>query len=168
MVSNTRWGRQVIYQRRLVWNSDGQELWSNKGEWKVNGRPIDSQTDYVHTMGLINREMASRRGRPLLGEPFGLEVFWQNLLDHLTHNKCLSRLFGTLNCNWKTLYDDEHLYLYWSISIVIKLNYLKLNNLTKPLGKLKPNCPGMIIGWSSTKCVFLCRSEIQYGHHRRT
>jgi hypothetical protein len=27
-------------------------------------------------MGLINREMASRRGRPLLGEPFGLEVFW--------------------------------------------------------------------------------------------
>jgi hypothetical protein len=24
----------------------------------------------------------------------------------------------------------------------------------KPLGQLKPNCPGMIIGWSSTKCVF--------------
>ena len=24
----------------------------------------------------------------------------------------------------------------------------------KPLGKLKPNCPGMIIGRSSTKCVF--------------
>jgi hypothetical protein len=23
----------------------------------------------------------------------------------------------------------------------------------KPLGQLKPNCPGMIIGWSSTKCV---------------
>ena len=39
----------------------------------------------------------------------------------------------------------------------------------KPLGQLKPNCPGMIIGWSSTKCVcFLCRSEIQDGHHRRT
>ena len=31
----------------------------------------------------------------------------------------------------------------------------------KPLGQLKPNCPGMIIG-------FLCRSEIQDGHHRRT
>jgi hypothetical protein len=24
----------------------------------------------------------------------------------------------------------------------------------KPLGKLKPNCPGMIIGTSSIKCVF--------------
>ena len=39
----------------------------------------------------------------------------------------------------------------------------------KPLGQLKPNCPGMIIGRSSTKCVFfLCRSEIQDGHHRNT
>ena len=24
----------------------------------------------------------------------------------------------------------------------------------KPLGQMKPNCPGMIIGWSSTKCAF--------------
>ena len=39
----------------------------------------------------------------------------------------------------------------------------------KPLGQLKPNCPRMIIGRSSTKCVFfLCRSEIQDGHHRNT
>jgi hypothetical protein len=32
MVRNTRWGRQDICQKRLVWDSDGQELWSNKGE----------------------------------------------------------------------------------------------------------------------------------------
>ena len=39
----------------------------------------------------------------------------------------------------------------------------------KPLGQLKPNCPGMIIGRSSTKFMFfLCRSKIQDGHHRRT
>ena len=39
----------------------------------------------------------------------------------------------------------------------------------KPLGQLKPNCPGMIIGRSSTKfLVFLCRSKIQDGRHRRT
>jgi hypothetical protein len=37
----------------------------------------------------------------------------------------------------------------------------------KPLGQLKPNCPGMIIGRSSTKFLFLCRSEIQDGHHCR-
>jgi hypothetical protein len=38
----------------------------------------------------------------------------------------------------------------------------------KPLGQLKPNCPGMIIGRSSINNFFLCRSEIQDGHHRRT
>ena len=38
----------------------------------------------------------------------------------------------------------------------------------KPLGQLKPNCSGMIIGRSSVFFVFLCRSEIQDGRHRRT
>jgi hypothetical protein len=38
----------------------------------------------------------------------------------------------------------------------------------KPLGQLKPNCPGMITGMSSTILFFLCRSEIQDGHHRNT
>ena len=38
----------------------------------------------------------------------------------------------------------------------------------KPLGQLKPNCPGMIIGRSSTNLCFLCRSEIQDGRHRNT
>jgi hypothetical protein len=38
----------------------------------------------------------------------------------------------------------------------------------KPLGQLKPNCPGMIIGSSSTKFCFICRTEIQDGHHRNT
>ena len=32
----------------------------------------------------------------------------------------------------------------------------------KPLGQLKPNCPGIVIGRSSTKFMFfLCRSKIQ-------
>jgi hypothetical protein len=30
----------------------------------------------------------------------------------------------------------------------------------KPLGQLKPICPGMIIGRSSTKFLFSCRLEI--------
>jgi hypothetical protein len=38
----------------------------------------------------------------------------------------------------------------------------------KPLGQLKPICPGMIIGRSSTIFCFFCRSEIQDGHHHRT
>jgi hypothetical protein len=38
----------------------------------------------------------------------------------------------------------------------------------KPPGQLKPNCPGLIIGRSSTKFMFLCQSEIQDGRHRNT
>ena len=38
----------------------------------------------------------------------------------------------------------------------------------KPLGQLKPNCPGMIIGSPLQNICFLCRSEIQDGHHRNT
>ena len=30
----------------------------------------------------------------------------------------------------------------------------------KPLGQLKPNCPGMIIGWSSTKFFFFFSKSI--------
>ena len=38
----------------------------------------------------------------------------------------------------------------------------------KPLGQLKPSCPGMIIGRSSTKILFFsCRSEIKDGRHRK-
>ena len=52
IVSNTRVGRQDIYQKRLVWDSYGQELWSNKGERKINGGPSDSQINYVHRWDL--------------------------------------------------------------------------------------------------------------------
>ena len=52
-----------------------------KGNERLMGDGSDSQINYVQKMGLIKREMASRRGRPLLEEPFGLEVFWRNLLE---------------------------------------------------------------------------------------
>ena len=39
----------------------------------------------------------------------------------------------------------------------------------KPRGQLKPNCPGIVIGKSSTKFMFfLCRSKIPDGRHCRT
>ena len=45
----------------------------------------------------------------------------------------------------------------------------KMLLLWGPLGQLKPNCPGMI-SWKVLYIIFcfLCRSEIQDGHHRRT
>jgi hypothetical protein len=36
----------------------------------------------------------------------------------------------------------------------------------KPLGQLKPNCPGMIIGRSSTNFMFFMPIGNQDGHHR--
>ena len=39
----------------------------------------------------------------------------------------------------------------------------------KPLGQLKPNCPGMIsLEGPLQNLCFLCRSEIQDGCHHRT
>ena len=38
----------------------------------------------------------------------------------------------------------------------------------KPLGQLKPNCPGMIVEGPLQIICFLCRSEIQDGHYRNT
>jgi hypothetical protein len=48
------------------------------------------------------------------------------------------------------------------------LKHISNTSSMKPLGQLKPNSPAMIIGSSSTKFLFLCRSEIQDGRHRRT
>ena len=61
-------GEDRIYVKRDWLGTVGQELWSNKGERKANGRPSDSQINYVHKMGLINREMASRECQNLLGQ----------------------------------------------------------------------------------------------------
>jgi hypothetical protein len=37
MVSNTRWGRQVIYQRRLVWNGMDKNYGVTKGNERSMG-----------------------------------------------------------------------------------------------------------------------------------
>ena len=38
----------------------------------------------------------------------------------------------------------------------------------KPLGQLKPNCPGMFIEWSFTNLSFLFRYEMENGGYDRT
>jgi hypothetical protein len=38
----------------------------------------------------------------------------------------------------------------------------------KPLGQLKPNCPGMIIGRSSTNFLFLFQYKMEDGGYSRT
>jgi hypothetical protein len=97
--------------------------------------------------------------------------------------KCLNAFFSEttnmikaklyMNVHWMVLYK---LYIFCSdmkfkmaatagLSLTLDPNP---NPSLKPLGQLKPNCPGKIIGRSSTNLMFLCRSEIQDGHHRNT
>ena len=69
-----------------------------------------------------------------------------------------------MNVHWMVLYK---LYVFWS-DMKFKLAATAGLSLTldpmgkmyqhasslKPLGQLKPNCPGMFIGWSSTNITF--------------
>jgi hypothetical protein len=93
-----------------------------------------------------------------------------------TTNMIKAKLYR--NVHWMVLYK---LYVFYS-DMKFKMAATAELNLTldpmgkmfqyasslKPLGQLKPNCPGMIIRRSSTNLCFLCRSEIQDGHHRNT
>ena len=93
-----------------------------------------------------------------------------------TTNMIKAKLY--MNVHWTVLYK---LYIFCSdmkfkmvatagLSLTLDLMGKMFKNASslKPLGQLKPNFPGMIIGRSSTNLCFLCRSEIQDGHHRNT
>jgi hypothetical protein len=93
-----------------------------------------------------------------------------------TTNMIKAKLY--MNVQWMVLYK---LYIFCS-DMKFKMAATAELNLTldpmgkmfqnafsrKPLGQLKPNCPGMIIGRSSTKFLFFMSIEIQDGRHRRT
>ena len=82
-----------------------------------------------------------------------------------------------MNVHWMVLYEiyvfcsDMKFKMAATAGLSLTLNpkgkMFQNTSSLKPLGQLKPNCPGMIIGWSSKIC-FLCRSEIQDGRHRNT
>ena len=93
-----------------------------------------------------------------------------------TTNMIKAKLY--MNVHWIVLYK---LYVFCSDMKFKMAAMAGLNITLDPMGKmfqnasslkllrqLKPNCPGMIIGRSSTHFIFLCRSEIQDGRHRRT
>ena len=93
-----------------------------------------------------------------------------------TTNMIKAKLY--MNVHWMVLYK---LYIFcfdmkFKMAAMAELS-LTLNPMgkmfqnassLKPLGQLKPNCPGMIIGGSLQSLCFLCRLKIQDGHHRRT
>jgi hypothetical protein len=83
-----------------------------------------------------------------------------------------------MNVHWMVLYklyvfcSDMKLKMATTVGLSLTLdpmgNMFQNASSLKPHGQLKPNCQGMVIGRSSTNFCFICRSEIQDGHHRNT
>ena len=116
--------------------------------------------------------MAATAGHRLALVPKGK---YSNAFFSETTNMIKAKLY--MNVHWKALYK---LYVFCSgmkfkmvatagLSLTLNPMGKMFQNASslKPLGQLKPNCLGMIIGRSSTNFCFLCRSEIQDGRHRR-
>ena len=119
-------------------------------------------------------KMATTAGHRLTLDPMGK---YSNAFFSETTHMIKAKLY--MNVHWMVLYK---LYVFCSdmkfkmaatagLSLTLDPMGKMFQNASslKPLGQLKPNCPGIVIGRSSTKfMVFLCRSKIQNGHHRRT
>ena len=117
--------------------------------------------------------MAATAGHRLTLDPMGK---YSNAFFSETTNMIKAKLY--MNVHWMVLYK---LYVFCSdmkfkmaataeLSLTLDPMGKMFQNASslKPLGQLKPNCPGMIFGKFSTNLCFLCRSEIQDGHHRNT
>jgi hypothetical protein len=118
--------------------------------------------------------MAATAGHILTLDPKGK---CSNALFSETTNMIKAKMY--LNVQWMVLYNlmvfcsDMKFKMAATAGLSLTLDDMRkmfqYASLLKPLGQLKPNCPGMIIGRSSTKFMFfLCRSEIQDGRHRNT
>ena len=125
----------------------------------------------VHWMVLYN--LKATTGLRLTLDPMGK---CSNAFLSETTNRIKAKLY--MNVHWMVLYQ---FYVFCSdmkfkmaatagLSLTLDAMGKMFQNASslKPLGQLKPNCPGMIIGGPLQSFCFLCRSEIQDGHHRRT
>ena len=123
--------------------------------------------------------MAATAGHRLTLDPMGK---YSNAFFSETTNMIKAKLY--MNVHWMVLYNlkvfcsDMKFKMAATAGLSLTLDPMEkmFQNASslKPLGQLKPNCPGMIIG-RKPNCpgtlqsfCFLCRSEIQDGCHRRT
>jgi len=118
--------------------------------------------------------MAATAGHRLTLDPMGK---CSNAFFSEPTNMIKAKLY--MNVHWMVLYKLQvfcfNMKFKMAATAGLSLTLDPMGNVSqnasslKPLGQLKPNCPGMIIGRSSTKRLFfLCRSEIQDGSNRRT
>ena len=102
--------------------------------------------------------MAATTGHRLTLDPMGK---CSNAFFSETTNRIKAKLY--MNVHWMVLYNlkvfcsDMKLKMAVTAGISLTLDPMgKMfqNASLKPLGQLKPNCPGMIIGMSFTKVLF--------------
>ena len=151
----------------LLWNH--LDSWNQTAqEWSLEG-PLQSFCFYADRKS----KMAATAGHRLTLDPMGK---YSNAFSSETTNMIKAKLY--MNVHWMVLYNlnifcsDMKFKMVATAGLSLTLDpmgkmFQNASSL-KPPGQLKPNCPGMIIGRSSTKFLFLCRSEIQDGRHRRT
>jgi hypothetical protein len=117
--------------------------------------------------------MAATAGHRLTLDPIGK---YSNAFFSETTNIIKAKLY--MNVHWMVIYkfyvfcSDMKFKMAATAELILTLDpmvkmFQNASSL-KPLGQLKPNFPGMIIGRSSTNLCFLCPSEIQDGRHRNT
>ena len=107
--------------------------------------------------------MATTAGHRLTLDPKGK---CSNAFFSETTNIIKVKLY--MNVHWIVLYKENAATAGFSLTLDPMGKMFQNASSLKPLRQLKPNCPGMIIGRSSTHLCFLCRSEIQDGRHRNT
>jgi hypothetical protein len=118
--------------------------------------------------------MATIAGHILTLDPIGK---CSNAFFSETTNMIKAKLY--MNVHWMVLYklyvfcSDMKFKMVATVGLSLTLDTMgkMFQNASslKPHGQLKPNCPGMIIGRSSTKFLFfLCQSKIQESRHHRT
>ena len=104
-------------------------------------------------------KMASIAGHRLTLEPMGK---CSNAFFSETTNMIKAKLY--MNVHWMVLYNLKDFFgsdmkfkmaATAGLSLTLDTMGKMFQNASslKPLGQLKPNCPGMIIGRSSTKCL---------------
>ena len=111
--------------------------------------------------------MAAIAGHILTLDPIGK---YSNAFFSETTNMIRAKLY--MNVHWMVLYK---LYVFCSdmkfkmaatagLSLTLDLNGKMFQNASslKPLGQLKPNCPGIVIGRSSTKFMFFFYADRKF------
>jgi hypothetical protein len=103
--------------------------------------------------------MATIAGHRLILDPMGK---CSNAFFSETTNMIKAKLF--MNVHWMVLYNLKVFYsdMKFKMAAMAGLSstldpmgiFFQNASSLKPLGQLKPNCPGMIIGRSSTKILF--------------